>query len=198
MMWKEKRWILIGLSVLLLANVIFFFTYRVQYEERVKELNATLDQSRARLAAVQARKARADVTLAAFAQIDRDIHTVYDQWWSSPERRLADLLIELNQLERKSNLSPKSTSYQQTASEKKGFGNTEMNIGFSVTGTYPHIRQLINLLELSRHFVIIDSITIANASENGDTLNLTLQLKTLFHVPDDQSDQVSTVPGGRT
>ena len=91
MMWKEKRWILIGLSVLLLANVIFFFTYRVQYEERVKELNATLDQSRARLAAVQARKARADVTLAAFAQIDRDIHTVYDQWWSSPERRLAEV-----------------------------------------------------------------------------------------------------------
>ncbi len=198
MMWREKRWLLIGLGVVLLANVIFFFTYRVQYEQRVKDMDATLDQSRARLAAVQMRKGKAELTLAAFDQMSRDISTVYEQWWSSPQRRLADLLIELNQLERRSSLSPRSTSYQQTASEKKGFGNTAMSIAFSVQGTYPHIRQLINLLELSRHFVIIDSITIGNASANGDTLNLNLQLKTLFHTPEGQTDTAAPVTEGGT
>src|SRR5205807_1245036 len=40
MIWREKRILLIVLGVLLLANTIFFFTYRVQYVSRLEDLDA--------------------------------------------------------------------------------------------------------------------------------------------------------------
>ena len=36
MIWREKRVLLIVLGVLLAANTVFFFTYRVQYKNRLQ------------------------------------------------------------------------------------------------------------------------------------------------------------------
>ena len=40
MIWREKRTLLFVLGAALLANAIFFFTYRVQYENRLRALDA--------------------------------------------------------------------------------------------------------------------------------------------------------------
>ena len=42
MIWREKRILLIILGVLLAANTIFFFTYRVQYQSRLDALDERL------------------------------------------------------------------------------------------------------------------------------------------------------------
>ena len=56
MIWREKRVLLTILGVLLLANTAFFFTYRVQYEARLKALDERLHESEDRLQ--RARNAR--------------------------------------------------------------------------------------------------------------------------------------------
>jgi hypothetical protein len=186
MNWRERRWLLIGLGVLLLANIAFFFTYRLRYEQRVEALEASLDKVKLELAQAKSRKARAERTLAGFRQVDRDIQTVYDEHWSTPERRLTQLLLELRAMENRSRLIPQTTSFALSETAKE-FDTREMGIQFSVQGTYAQIRQLINLIELSPHFVVIDSITFGDSGEQ--LLSLSLQLKTLFRPDPDSKNE---------
>jgi len=183
MIWREKRWLLITLSVLFLANVLYFFTYRIRYQARVDELQDSLDQARQQLTQAQHKRGRAEASLAAFNKIDEHIQTIYTDRWSTPRQRLTDLLIEVERLERRSQLVPRATSFAQVT-EEKDFGATSMSLVFSVQGTYAQIRQLINLLELSPHFIIIDEVLLSDTSTtSGQALTMNLRLKTLFHEP---------------
>src|ERR1051326_2491153 len=58
MIWREKRILLIVLALLLIGNTIFFFTYRIQYEARLKDLDDRRAQSEAHLAQERAPRAR--------------------------------------------------------------------------------------------------------------------------------------------
>jgi len=186
MIWREKRVLLIVLGLLLLANTIFFFTYRVQYVSRLQDLDARQSQTEAQLE--QARNARitAEQQLAAYKKVQADLQVLYNERWSTPMQRLTALIDEVKRLAAASHLQPPAYAFSSgeskqasTAQNSKGsIGTTTVGIAFNVQGTYEQVRRLINLLELSRQFIIIDQVTLAAAQDQNLTLNL--QLKTLF------------------
>ncbi len=180
MIWKEKRWLLLVLGGFLLANLLFFVTYRVRFQQRVESLDARLDQTREQLASARAARTGAEKELAVYRQIITTVDRVYDDWWGTPEDRLAPLLIELRALARRSGLIPRSISYSQAEAKRDG-DTSSLTIAFGVAGSYDQIRRLINLLELSDQFVIIDEITLGKGS--GDALYLNIRLRTLFNNP---------------
>ncbi|MFZ2492245.1 MAG: hypothetical protein WA208_12250, partial [Thermoanaerobaculia bacterium] len=65
-----------------------------------------------------------------------------------------------------------------TARRAKPLGAVEVGVSFSVQGTYQQSRRLINLLELSPQFVIIDRVDLG--AREGNQLSLNLHVKTLF------------------
>ncbi len=175
MIWREKRILLIILGLLLAANVVFFLTYRVQYQTRLDELDARVEQ--------------AEQTLASYKKVENDVLLIFDEHWSTQTARLTALIAEVKRLAVASSLIPKSYSFTRGETKmvsrvtsgrrrNEALGATEMRITFSVVGTYAQSRRLINLLELSRQFVIIDAINLSAA--DAETLTLNLQLKTLF------------------
>jgi len=191
MIWREKRILLIVLGVLLLANTVFFFTYRVQYVNRLEDLDANKEQTQAQLE--QARNARvtAEQQLAAYKKVQTDLQVLYNERWSTPPQRLTALIDEVKKLAAASHLEP--PSYQFTTGESKNvpaatsgtkgsIGTTTLEIAFNVQGTYEQMRRLINLLELSDQFVIIDGISLATSGTtvNDKILTLNIRLKTLF------------------
>jgi len=187
MIWREKRWLLIGLGLFLALNAVFFVTYRVRYEERVRDLDSRLDQTRSDYELARTSRIAAERELAAYKKASADIATVYDDWWATRKERLAPLIVELGDLAQKSGLIPQGRAY--AVDESRGPKNVDvhasaMTITFSVQGPYSKIRQLINMIELSQHFIIIQQIGLADASGGGgapgDTLTLGLSLKTLF------------------
>jgi len=182
MIWREKRVLLIILGLLLAANTIFFFTYRVRYEERLKDLDDRLAQSEARLAQARSTRLLAERRVAAVRKTQRDVRDVYDKQWSTETQRLTALISEVEHLAAASQLVPPSKNFVRTTNaqpQKRGRVAAEtVNINFTVKGTYQQMRRLINLLELSQQFVIIDQISI-NSAENQQ-LTMTLTLKTLF------------------
>lgn len=180
MMWREKRFLLAVLGVLLAANTIFFFTYRLQYEERLKDLDDRRDQAEARLNAQHTARLQAERRLVAYRSISHDVQDVYARQWSTENERLTALIAEVKRLAVASELVPKSISYtREPAKDIKARTAAEtVTISFSVQGNYQQVRRLINLLELSRQFIIINQITLASAQDQLLTLNL--QLKTLF------------------
>ncbi len=180
MIWREKRWLLIVLGALLLANLAFFVTYRVRFQQRVEALDGRLDQTREQLAQARASRLAAEKELATYRQVVTTVDKVYGDWWGSPEDRLAPLLIELRSLAKRSGLVPRTINYSQADAQKEG-DTSSLSISFGVSGSYDQIRRLINLLELSDQFVIIDEVTLG--SGNSEALHLNIRLRTLFAEP---------------
>jgi hypothetical protein len=191
MIWREKRILLIILGVLLLANALFFFTYRVQYVSRLQDLDARKEQAQARLQEARRARIAAGQQLASYKKVQDDLQVLYNERWATPMQRLTALIDEVKKLSAASHLEP--PSYVFTNSETKApttgtgtsikgsVGTTTVGITYTVQGTYEQIRRLINLLELSDQFVIIDGINLVSSGEAADkSLTLNIRLKTLF------------------
>jgi hypothetical protein len=187
MIWRERRVPLIVMAVLLAGNIFFFFTYRVQYTSRLNDLDNRLETAQKQLADAQRARTGAEQQLAAYAKIRHDLDVLYNERWSTQAQRFTELFAEVKKLATVSRFDPRSYSFsrtEQASSKDPGSeGNTTVGMSFTVQGSYEQVRQLINLLELSNQFVIIDGIGL-NAS-GGDPKNLTLSihLKTMFREP---------------
>ena len=179
MIWREKRTLLIILGILLAANTIFFFTYRVQYQNRLDGLEERLGQADAQLKNARGSRVAAEQRYASYRRIQSDVETIYDKQWSTEAQRLTALITEVKRLAAASQLVPPSYSFTETQQKVKGVrGARTVGITFTVQGNYQQVRRLINLLELSRQFVIIDHISLSSA--DGQLLTVNLSLKTLF------------------
>ncbi len=190
MIWREKRISLAILAVLLLANVLFFFTYRVQYQNRLQDLEGRLRASQDRLAQAQRMRTTAQQQLDGYRKVQQDLQALYNQRWSTQAARFTSLIIEVKRLVVASQLVlPRSSSFSRTEArttkETGAIDTAVVGINFTVQGSYEQVRRLINLLELSNQFVIIDGISLG--SGNDKILTLNLRLKTLFREPTQQN-----------
>ncbi len=175
MIWRERQLLLVVLGILLIANLIYFFTYRVQFEERLRDYDSRAEQSQLRLEQARATRQTAERELASYRKVQHDIQDVYENRWSTEAARLAPLIEEVKRLAVVSQLVPQSYSFAHVAGAPEA---SSVGITFAVQGTYQQVRRLINLLELSQQFVIVDQISLSGRGE--DVLTLSLHVKTLF------------------
>jgi hypothetical protein len=186
MIWRERRTLLLILAALLLGNIIFFFTYRVQYQSRLDDMDARLAQAEGQLARSKQARADAEQAIVSYRRVEKDVQTVFDEHWSTQPRRLTLMIAEVKRLAEASNAVPRTLSFDRADSvstdgkgkNKESVGAREVGIGFSVVATYDQARRMINLLELSQQFVIIDRISLSAGEANELALNL--HIKTLF------------------
>jgi hypothetical protein len=185
MIWREKRVLLIILGVLLAANTIFFFTYRVQYQNRLQALEDRLSDAEGRLQRARNGRRSIDQQIAGYRKVQTDLDALYNDRWSTKPQRLTSLIVEVKRLTAASQLVPPSVAFTNDVERAKvggAAGTSTVGITFTVQGTYQQIRRLINLLELSDQFVIIEGIGLAGTGAN-ETLTLNLRLKTIFREP---------------
>ncbi len=187
MIWREKRILLAVLGILLLGNTLFFFTYRVQYQKRLQDLDARLQQSEDRLKHAQNARLAAEQQLGAYRKVQQDLQTLYNDRWATEPQRLTALINEVKRLAVASQLVPRTYSFSKVedreASKASRIGTNTVIITFTVQGNYQQIRRLINRLELSDQFVIIDGINLAGSGGSDTMLTMNLRLKTLFREP---------------
>ena len=187
MIWREKKWLLILVGTLFVANLAFFITYRVRFEQRVLAQEVRLEQAEASLATAKAKRAEAERELATYRQVLEAVDRVYNEWWATPQERLSSLLIEMRTLAGRANLQPRAIQYDRDASDAKKGETSTLGISFAVSGSYDQARRLIHLLELTEQFVIIDEIALGEGGERGGNLVLRLRLRTLFRDSGDEA-----------
>jgi len=176
MIWREKQLLLVVLAILLIANLIYFFTYRVQFEARLEDYAGRAAQSEGRLEQARSARIASERQLAAYRKVEHDIQDVYENRWSTEAARLATLIQEVKRLAVVSQLVPQTYSFAHLTGAPEA---STVGITFNVQGTYQQVRRLINLLELSQQFVIVDQISLSG--QGGDAaLTLNLHVKTLF------------------
>jgi hypothetical protein len=186
MIWREKKTLLIVLGLILLANTVFFFTYRVQYQSRLDALDERLDAAKRDLALARDARIRAERSYQSYRQVEKDVLRVFNEHWSTRPERLTIMIAEVKRLAVASNLVPTVYGFSRAEAKKipgarpgsDTLGAHEVGITFNVKGSYEQVRRLINLLELSRQFVIISRINLSGS--DTDELTLSLDLKTLF------------------
>ena len=192
MIWREKRVLLSILGVLLLANTAFFFTYRVQYENRLQDLDARLKDSEAKLTRARNARIAAQQQIDGYRKVQSDIQSLYNERWATEPERFTALVTEIKKVTEAAQLVPKSLTFAETTEKTVapgGVGTSIVHIGFSVQGTYQQVRRLINLLELSDQFVIIDGISLGGGGGSEQNLTLNVRLKTIFR--DTQQQRVA-------
>jgi hypothetical protein len=187
MIWREHRILLGVLAALLVANAIFFFTYRVQYEARLSALDARLQQAEDDLQRARNKRIAAEQSVSNYKQVQTDLQMLYNSRWATEPERLTRLYTEIKKRAADSQVAmPRTFSF--THSEDKemqksgGVGTVTVTIVFSAQGTYQQLRRLINSLELSNQFVIIDALSLGSGS-SPDNLTVSIRLKTLFREP---------------
>lgn len=185
MIWREKRILLIILALVLVANTMFFFTYRVQYQSRLDTLDTRMAQVESQLEQARTARTRAEQTLQSYSKVENDVREVFNEHWATQPERFTKLFAEVTRLATASSLVPTTYSFKRGEGERapsgarrQNLGVNEVGISFGVEGTYAQARRLINLLELSRQFVIIARIGLSESNEQQ--LSLNLELKTIF------------------
>lgn len=187
MIWREKKIPLIVLAILLLANAVFFFTFRVDYQSRVRDLDERKQAAEQRLRQVREHRLASEQQYATYRKTQKDLQAIYNDRWATQPQRLTALINEVKRLATATDMVPPLYSFARSESEtKNGIGTTTVSINFTVHGTYAQVRRLINLLELSDQFIIIEAVGLAGApagDKNATPLTMTLRLKTIFRQP---------------
>lgn len=188
MIWRENRVMLTVLGVLFVANAIFFFTYRVQYESRLRALDARLQTAEEQLQRARNKRMSAEQQIASYQKVQTDLQTLYNSKWNTEAQRLTALIHEVKRLGSMTQLDPNAMNFtrlqDRDVQRSGGIGTSTVVISFTVHGNYQQIRRLINFLEQSSQFVIIDAINLASGgSSDPNNLTLNLRLKTVFREP---------------
>jgi Tfp pilus assembly protein PilO len=179
--WREKRNWFIALGLLLALNVFVFFTYRVRQQARIDELQTKRDGLEKTLFEVKGQRLDKQRQLDGYGRMVKDVEHIYDDIWSSSDKRLTSVLTELYRLAQKSNLTVQSYSYNFESADKEK-RTTTMSVTYGVKGSYSQVRQLINLLENSDQFLLIDQIALSGEVAASD-IQLRLTIRTLFGEP---------------
>ena len=127
----------------------------------------------------QLRRYRMDV-LKSLARIEanrKDIEDFYESRLATERIRLTAVISEVKDLARRAGLEPGSISYPSEPVEK--FDLSTRFMVFSVDGRYAQLRRLINFLELSDMFLVVNEISLSGHG-NGESLRISLRLSTTF------------------
>jgi Tfp pilus assembly protein PilO len=101
---------------------------------------------------------------------------LYDDRFSTEAERLTRLITEVKRLAQLAGLEPASISYPEETLDE--YGLVRMSLVFGVEGTYPQLRTLVNLLELSDLFLVLEQVSLRDSA--ASVLTISLQISTFF------------------
>ena len=94
---------------------------------------------------------------------------------------LTTVIATVKDLAAKAGLEPADISYGKEPIERQDL--VLRTIVFRVEGTYGQLRQLINFLEISETFLILEEVSLASRADAVGRLGIDLQISTLFAEP---------------
>lgn len=175
--WRQRLWVWVPALAFFLANAGAFAVYKLGYAGRIESLQERLDGQKRQLQELSARQRNTRTMLARVRTNEQQVEQLYAERLSTRSRKLTGITSEVKELAQKSGLVPRAISYPEEDIEE--FGLVKRSFVFAVEGTYSELRQLINLLEVSRSFLSLDEVTLTGSTE-GPELRIDLSLSTLF------------------
>jgi Tfp pilus assembly protein PilO len=172
--WRLRLWVWLPALLFFLANAAAFTVYRLGYAGTVQSLEEDLEEEKGELQKQALERHRLEGLLSKAETNRRQIHS------------------EVKTLARQAGLSFRSIEYPQQ--EIEDFNLIKRSFSFAVQGTYPQLRQFINLLEQSDSFLILEEMTLSQGNEEDSRLRISLTLSTMF---EDRNRSTAVPPASR-
>ncbi len=172
--WRLRIWFWIGVG-LCVINAGLLSTYRGVYAGRFQALEDEIAEVGNLHTRTTQEMARREGQVATVEATRSRVASLYREGFATERERLTDLIREVKDLANRSGLHPGSISYPEEQLEQ--YGLVEKSLVFTVEGNYTQLRRLINQLETTDTFVVLESISLSEASPS---LRIDLRLSTLF------------------
>ncbi len=176
--WRRHvSWWLPPLFILLLA-LSLLAAYRLVFSDRALVQATRLERSRAELAEASAERAELEAFVGLAEENEQSIEEFYNERLATESQRLTEIYAEVKTLASNAGLAPSSISYTKEAIEEQGI--VKRSIVFAVEGTYAELRRLINLMELSDSFLILEQVSLSESGDSAARLRINLRVASLF------------------
>lgn len=178
--WRLRLWVWVPALVFFLANAVAFSIYRFGYADQVRSLEADLGEAQKQLQPQTLKRKELERRIQRASAAEVAVKQLYEEQFLTRSQRLTRVTTEVKSLARKAGLNPRTLSYPEEALES--YGLIKRSFIFAVEGTYVELRQFLNLLEHSRSFLTLESVTLAESNEarQGPELRMNLKISTLF------------------
>ena len=189
--WRLRLWVWVPALLFFLANATAYVVYRFGFADRVKSLEARMEETKKELAPLAAKRTHLERLIQRSQRNEVEIRRLYGEKFSTRSQRLTRITAEVKQLARNAGLEPLTLTYPELPIEQ--YGLVRRSFSFPVNGTYLELRKFINLLELSDSFLTLDEVTLdGKEGGEGPELSIRLSLSTLFASEPGSTDE--TVP----
>lgn len=188
--WRRHLWIWVLPLGFCLVNLFGILVYRYAFAGKVETLEQQYQASADRLAERQSERQLIDTFLGKVETHQEGVRGLYSDHFQTERQRFTRVVQDIKTLARQAGLRPDAFSYP-----RKGLADLELverSIKFTVTGTYDQLRRFINFLELSDHFVALNSVTLGESGGNQSvpTLRINLVLTTVFATREAENAEV--------
>lgn len=174
----DGRWLPAAGLVLLLLNLAAWGFYRVALADEADLGKSRISRGEDRLAALRAENERIAEYLARAEGNESGLGEFYGLRLAREEQALTKTIAEIKELSRRAGLDPAQISYEKEPFEDEGL--LRWSLVFGVDGTYQELRQLINFLELTDSFLILERVELRGDDDGSPNLQIDLGIATLF------------------
>ncbi len=176
--WSQslKLWLPPAIFFALMAACLSVFA--LKFADEAKVARTRLARGTEELAAVRAKREQAENIVDQIRASEIGLAEFYGRRLSTEREALTRILAEIKDLCARAGIPPTALSYEREVLE--GQDVSRRTIAFAVNGSYAQLRQLINFIELSDSFLILDQIALRGNDVEGTPLRINLSLSTLF------------------
>jgi len=175
--WRRGLALWLPALVFFLANAAALAVYPLRFAGRTEVTAEEIGEAREELSALRQERLDLEGETLAIAGGRTAVNALYRDRLSTESARLTRVIAEVKDLATRAGLQPTTINYPTEPIEELGL--RERSFVFGVEGTYGDLRKLINLLELSESFLILDRVELAGTPGAG-RLAIQLRLSTLF------------------
>jgi Tfp pilus assembly protein PilO len=159
---------------------------RANVRDEILRLDAELDRLKNLQDATTSDRARV-------AELEQHFSQLYGEVFGNLDERLTGILRSVGSATKNAGLLPDSYSY--SAGDEKTTGFIRFSIGFSVSGEYGSIRQMLAELQASPEFLVVEKLSLSSdAGPVSRELEMSVQIATFLSEADEQ--QLRRLTGG--
>lgn len=183
--WRRHLWLWVLPLGFCVLNLLAYSLYRSAFAGKVEDLERLYQQTTDQLAAIGNERQLIEQFLARVESHQAQVKGLYGNHFQTEPERFTRVIQEIKSLAEKAGLEPTTLSYPMSVFGD--YGVVQRSIRFSVAGSYEQLRNLINFLELTDHFIALRGVGLGD-SNGRNLLAITLDLSTFF-----SSRKVSTL-----
>ena len=171
-----RLWLPALLFFLLALGLLVF--YRTALADDAELGQARLERRAQELATLRTERARLASYLERAAALEEGLGQFFGVRLASEAASLTRIIAEVKELSRQAGLEPQKINYDKEPIE--GEEVMRRSLVFPVEGTYQELRRLINFLELSDSFLILEQVRLRGDEAGDANLRIDLTISTLF------------------